>query len=235
MKAAFRLAVLLCAALALCGCGRSATYRYKLTLSLDTSDGVKTGFNVVEATFFDVSIPAKGVMHKTKGQALYIDLGPGRRPLIALLTHIRRANENLKDIRWNEDDPTDIFRRLCLGWTGSKYYDDRVNGVSAIAADCQKPFAIGPADLPDLVTFADINDPKSVMLVDPNALAATLGSGVSWRSMTLQATDDALTTGIEGHLQWLGHYGHFIPINEINSFDYGAHSFLTLLNFVREK
>jgi hypothetical protein len=42
-----------------------------------------------------------------------------------------------------------------------------------------------------LVTFADTNDPKSVMLVDPNNLSATLGPGVSWRSMTLEATDAA--------------------------------------------
>jgi hypothetical protein len=42
-----------------------------------------------------------------------------------------------------------------------------------------------------LVTFADTNDPTSVMLVDPNNLSATLGPGVSWRSMTLEATDAA--------------------------------------------
>ena len=86
MKAVFRLAVLLCVALALCGCGRSASYRYKLTLSLDTPDGVKTGFNVVELSAVEVSIPARGLGFKMTGQALYLDLGPGRRPLIALLT-----------------------------------------------------------------------------------------------------------------------------------------------------
>ena len=45
--------------LALAGCGRSETYRYKLTLSLDTPDGVKTGFNVVELQYFDVIFPAR--------------------------------------------------------------------------------------------------------------------------------------------------------------------------------
>jgi hypothetical protein len=44
---------------------------------------------------------------------------------------------------------------------------------------CGRPVAITPADLPDLVTFADTNDPKSVMLVDPDNLNATLGRGVS--------------------------------------------------------
>ena len=90
---AFRFCVFLCAGLALGGCGRSASYRYKLTLSLDTPDGVKTGFNVVEIDAFDVIIPARGIGHKPAGQALYVDLGPGRRPLVALLTRKRRATD----------------------------------------------------------------------------------------------------------------------------------------------
>ena len=42
------------------------------------------------------------------------------------------------------------------------------------------PHAITPADLPDLVTFADINDPKSVIEIDPNDLQATLGPNITW-------------------------------------------------------
>ena len=85
------------------GCGRSASYRYKLALTLDTPDGVKTASNVVEINAFDVTIPARGIGHKTTGQALYVVLGTGRRPLIALLTRIRRAT-----------DPWPTFR----GWRG---------------------------------------------------------------------------------------------------------------------
>ena len=43
------------------------------------------------------------------------------------------------------------------------------------------PHAITPADLPDLVTFADINDPKSVIEIDPNDLQATLGPNITWK------------------------------------------------------
>jgi hypothetical protein len=43
MILALRILGVLCAVLALTGCvGRSATYRYKLTLSLSTPNGVKT-------------------------------------------------------------------------------------------------------------------------------------------------------------------------------------------------
>ena len=67
-------------------------------------------------------------MHDTRGQALYIDLGPGQRPLIALLTRIRRAEEvapNYDEYRWLEDFPVPGARKICLGEpetsTGSKW------------------------------------------------------------------------------------------------------------------
>jgi hypothetical protein len=73
-------------AVVLTGCGRTESYRYKLTLAVNTPEGVKRGSSVVELVFWEVSIPASGITHKLRGEALYLDLGPGARPLIALLT-----------------------------------------------------------------------------------------------------------------------------------------------------
>jgi hypothetical protein len=81
MKPAPSAIAIVCLALALAGCGRSASYRYKRTLSLDTPDGVKTGFNVVQIDYWHVDFPMAGEPHKTLGQGIYLDLGPGRRPL----------------------------------------------------------------------------------------------------------------------------------------------------------
>jgi hypothetical protein len=215
MNCTFRLAIALCAALALAGCGRSASYRYKLTLSLDTPDGVKTSFNVVQIDYWTVSIPAQGEPHKTHGQGLYLDLGPGRKPLIALLTHIRRANERPNDIRWLEDDPIRIMARLCLNVTAIYSWID----VASNFVSCKTPFGITPADLPDLVTFVDVNNPNSVQLVDPNNLAATLGPGVAWRLMTLQATDEPLTTGIEKWLPWVDDHTIHMRLAGLKDFD----------------
>ena len=81
-----RLVVIAAMSLCLVGCGRTEAYRYKLTLAVDTPEGVKRGSSVVEVVFWDVWLPAKGTMHKLRGEALYLDLGPGAGPLIALLT-----------------------------------------------------------------------------------------------------------------------------------------------------
>ena len=55
-----------------------------------------------------------------------------------------------------------------------------------------------------LVTFGDLDDPTSVEEVDPDDLAATFGEGVSLKRITVQMTDDLVTTGIEERLGWLG-------------------------------
>ena len=71
MKRRQFLPLLLGAPLLLAGCSRnSASYRYKLTLSVDTPEGVKTGHSVVEVTAYDVTLPARGTMSYATGEAV---------------------------------------------------------------------------------------------------------------------------------------------------------------------
>ena len=60
---------------------------------------------------------------------------------------------------------------------------------------------------PRLVTFDDIDDPTTAREVDPANLAATFGSGVALRGITLELTGEAVTRGrIDGLLPWLSNY-----------------------------
>ncbi|MEQ1710633.1 MAG: hypothetical protein ABL908_04440 [Hyphomicrobium sp.] len=59
------------------------------------------------------------------------------------------------------------------------------------------------SDLPDLVTFEDVSDPRTVMEVDPAAPEKALGAGVSFGAVTLEITGEPVTTGIETRLGWL--------------------------------
>jgi hypothetical protein len=188
-------------ALALAGCGNS--YRYKLTLAVNTPEGVKRGSSVVEILFWDVSIPAKGTMDKLRGEALYLDLGRDARPLIALLTSQLHPKYG-KNQRWSRDGGPDfnLFLRL---YGEPPIVDHVLAGVSRLAR-VRGPRKITPDDLPDLVTFADVNDPKSVIEVDPNDLQATLGPNITWNEITLESTDEPITTGIVARLPWLPAY-----------------------------
>lgn len=194
-----RLAAVVLIGVCLAGCGKSESYRYKLTLAVNTPDGIKRGSSVVEVQFWDVSIPARGTMHKLRGQALYLDLGSGARPLIALLTsqlHPKYGN----DLRWSRD-----------AGPGGKLLSDGpilpdMRDYVAQLARARGPHKITPSDLADLVTFADVNDPATVIEVDPNNIETTLGAGVSWNEITLEGTDEPVTTGIEAKLPWLREY-----------------------------
>lgn len=56
---------------------------------------------------------------------------------------------------------------------------------------------------PLLVTFGDRADPTSVVRVDPDDLATTFGDDVKLKRITVELTDDPVTTGIEKRLEWL--------------------------------
>ncbi|UVO35304.1 hypothetical protein KUL72_28195 [Bradyrhizobium arachidis] len=197
-----RLAVALLA-FCLAGYGRGESYRYKLTVEINTPEGVKRTSNVVEIEFSGVSVPARGVMHKLNGEALYLDLGDGRRPLIVSIVNQLHPLYG-KDVRWSRDGgPSESLWSELYGaqQTGA----DLLEKISALSTK-RGSHEIRPDDLPDLLTFADINVPSSVMEVDRHNLPASLGQNVSWANVALEVTNEPITKSINSNLPWLQEY-----------------------------
>jgi hypothetical protein len=195
-----RVAMVALFGLGLAGCGeseRSASYRYKLTLGVDTPDGLKRSSSVTEWIVWEVSFPERGFPHRLRGEALYLDLGPGARPLIALLTSHLHAKSG--GTIWDWSGGKLLFR--LYGLQSTNVMDD-----IAQLSRTRGPRKITPADLPDLVTFTDVNDPTSVIEVNPKDLQATLGPNITWNEITLETTDEPITTGIKAKLPWLSEY-----------------------------
>ena len=71
------------------------------------------------------------------------------------------------------------------------------------------------------------------MLVDPDNRAA-LGPGVSWRSMTIEVTDEPLTKGIDEHLPWVRDYDRNIEVPGVKSFN-SLKNYINVRDFLREK
>jgi len=203
--------VVLVLALGLAGCGgRTESYRYKLTLAVNTPDGVKRGSSVVEVLFYDVSIPARGTMHKLRGEALYLDLGPGTRPLIALLTNRLHGPYNNEQerldrmgLRWSDEvGPSLALMLRMYDMVPSQDFRDDVPRIAAMRG----VHRISVSDLPNLVTFANTEDPATVIKIDTKNLEAALGKGISWNEITLEITDEPIATGIVRNLPWLPAY-----------------------------
>lgn len=155
-------------------------WSYKLTLVVETPEGIKTGSAVrwVYVSTEPQILPDQSGFHTgVKGEAVVVDLGK-RGVLFALLKGASGGDYGY-DIVYKEF-PSDAGMRRSI------FYYTFLKAKKELAFD----------KLPMLVRFRDINDPKTVELVDPNDLEKTFGKGVKLVSATLEMTDEDMTEGI---------------------------------------
>ena len=196
-------------ALLTAGCWRpSEELRYRLTVEVETPQGLRTGSSVIEVRGVRnpdwVNPEGRGTRSSFKGEAPAVDL-PGGKTLFALLKTAGGASD-AADYPWlafrdrlkDSQDWLDSMRRM-RGWIGE------VVPMPATETVIRNKTL---SALPLLVTFGDINDPKSVEQVDPADLAKSFGRGVHLRRITVEITDGAVTMGIEKKLVWIGDYNN---------------------------
>lgn len=196
----------ICLLLAACGLtDDTPAYRYRLTVEVDTPEGVKVGSSVIEVDTHvagEYSIPTPGrVTHRVRGEAVAVDLGEGR-VLFALL-------RSEGDTDWAGR----VMYRLSPQYTGKNGLRDAYRNMLRHRPERTVPRYFSRRDrmdrrlaYPMLVTFSDLDEPTSVERVDPDDLAATFGEGVSLKRITVQITDDPVTGGIEERLRWMDQY-----------------------------
>ncbi|MDD3020685.1 MAG: hypothetical protein PHX61_06860 [Alphaproteobacteria bacterium] len=191
---------------------KTYTWRYKTTVTVDTPEGEKSGSAVREVNVTIKACPVhiceKGYLPgkvSTKGEAVAVDLGQR-----GMLFSIIPTDSYL--IVFN------IFPGPHGGLTpeGAEYYSQLKNAKAEMG---HNGYIMG--QIPTMVTFEDINDPKTVQLAYsvaaisvPNQAAwdfkttdnleKLFGKGVHLKNVTVEMTDEPVTWGIEKILQWLG-------------------------------
>lgn len=201
-KSLARVGAIVVMALGLTGCGRSESFRYKLSLAVMTSHGVVRSSSVVQVDAFDVSIPASGTVRQLHGEALVLDLGAGERPLVVLLTS--QLHPKFGAARhWTPDGGPEV--PFVLQLYGDEPSLDLMSDIRRVER-LRGVRKINPSDLPDLVTFADAADPSTVIEVNPYDLSATLGPNVTWADLVFEITDEPISSGIETRLPWISSY-----------------------------
>lgn len=168
--------------LALAGCNVSKSYEWhrKLTITVDTPAGRVYGSSVVREYFAEIRgwlfFPdTAGTNYGLFGDAAFVQVAPGKY-LFALLPQYQTRS-----------DPLSSFDVFFPGEVPSK--------VAPQFATLRETRTISLDRYPTLVTFENIDNPDSVKLVDPSDLAASFGAGYKLKSLTLEITDEALTTG----------------------------------------
>jgi hypothetical protein len=186
------------ALIALAGCNalNGNRFRYRMTVEVETPQGLRSGSSVVQVTTREgTGIPDTRLSVRIRGQAVAIDM-PGGKPLFALI----RTEQSLQGAAGF------AFAAL-MPVMEVKGGDGKAFFANLRLLSRKKQIGELPrANYPMMVTFANINDPKTVEKVDPDNLRAQFGEGTRIRRITIQITDDKIDNGIERRFPWWNLY-----------------------------
>jgi hypothetical protein len=216
MRRLLTLMLISVAALGLLACGKKSVWHRKITVIVSTLSGEVKGSSVQKETFTDntgqwfASPEARGAGSWLSGEAVVVEVAPGRY-LFALLG----TNPATIPVLLPGEAPVKVAPNL-----------SQLRNLSTLAA----------SEYPALVTFTDINDPKSVKLVDPANLAATFGEGYNLKSITLEITDEGVTKGkTEQVLPWLKTVTSNLDGSKYSSPQLGLSNNINVGNFSTER
>lgn len=180
--------------ISLAGCGSTDTFRYKMTVEVDTPTGIRSGFAVREVSRFTPSnIPMLGDSRPrwaVTGEAVAVDVGQGGTLYAILPGADGESGFSGRDIDF-------MFQELRPG-----------KMAGPIELWPRRPLTTRPKlseTTPMLVTFRNANDPRSVEQIAPDRLGTVFGPGIKLRRISIQKTEEAVSSGISTRLSWLEH------------------------------
>lgn len=177
----------------------SASLRYEITVEVEADGEVYSGSSVQEVTvglMLNINGGGSRAWSSFKGEAVAVEIAD-RGILFVLLAGPRGLpNEPFEPEQVNISSPAQ-FMNIVFDVRGSSI--EAVHAVPDRAIDDEVPFNL----LPVMVRFEDINDPRSVTLVNPFDLASSFGEGVELRRVHVRTTQAPITEGIEERLTWL--------------------------------
>lgn len=166
--------------------------RYKITINVQTPDGIKSGSTIREFSIdkFKGFNPDKADFNaKMRGEAVVVDLG--NKKLFALIDSNSYSEMLYAFPIVNEVAP--------LSEQGIEYYKNLKTGTKTLLEN--------KLHWPKFVTFDDLNDPTSVQSVDPEGLSKTFGEGFALKNIEIEVTDKELGWGVVNrYLNWLEKY-----------------------------
>ncbi len=178
----------------------SGVWRYKMTVTVETPEGEISGSAVREisnsaSSIKIIDLPEAGNPAKERGEAVVVDLGH-RGILFALIS-------SASDYELYEAFP----------YSNGGGGETTVGGIKHFNALKLGMKAALKKNIPKMVTFTDMKDPKSVVLVrggkfNPETQKSEFvddfekffGAGVRLKSVTVEITDEPVTWGIEKYL-----------------------------------
>ena len=179
----------------------ASSYRYRMTVEVDTPEGVRAGSSVIEVTWHRQPqlLAAPPYQVTARGDAVFVDLGSGKH-VIGLLA----GGENGSFV----DHP-----QYALNFATNIVFAP--GNAPKILSITTGRWSLEARHYPTFVTFADLNDPKTARVVAPHDFAAVFGAGFALRAVTIEMipagtwpfnliglSGTPVTRGIEKRLPW---------------------------------
>lgn len=175
------------------------TYRYRLSVEVETPEGLRSGSSVIEVRYeiFPELLTERDHISRIFGEAVFVDLGQGKN-LVGLLA----AGPSGEDVDYpgrivfpafnlNGNDP-DTPRRL-----------PQLRGKRDLDIYHSNPYEAAKRFLPTFVTFGDLNDLGTARIAPPDMFEDTFGAGFRLHNVSIEMTNDPMTSGIERKMPWL--------------------------------
>lgn len=173
------LLVVIALALCLSACKKASTsYRYRMTVEVETPQGVRTGSSVIEV-FGDEDF-AGNLHHRVRGEGAPVTLPDGTILFALLRSPTDGEAANGYALAAFADRLPDIHT--------SEWYE-RERALRDLAGVAALPRRVYPT----LVRFADRSDWRSVEALDPDHL----GPGIRVRRILIEITRDRITNNVE--------------------------------------
>jgi len=209
------------------------TYRYRLTVEIDTPDGVKSGSSVIEVHTIQWPKWLKGLFAGNysqsfvKGEAVFVDLGDGKN-VVALLA--RGPEARLYGM-------SRLAQRAFFSFPRESFMTP--DNTKKLASMLGEDKDLNGELIPTLISLSNVNDSKTAKVVYANELSkfngsktsilvnkvavdnmATLGKGVSFKRAYISITNDEVTNKIIKRIPFLITYDPPFSntVNDNNSF-----------------
>lgn len=167
-----------------CGLLGGNSYRFKMTVEVETPQGLRTGSSVYEVIAHNLTALTSEEAERSagvRGEALMVDLPDG--PIFVLL-------------KTPDHSPYKNLAQLSMAALDEEYQNDWVESVRRIARSWSTLRGeVAYNDWPIIVRFRDIKDPTTVERVKPDTIGI--------KRIVIETTTDVITTGIDKRLGWI--------------------------------
>lgn len=201
------------AAIFLNGCNRPADVGYRLTVTVDDNGVQRTGRGVWRVKTFP-SATSDVTTSKFFGETIPVEMGGKPTLFVAVVGRDEFGNPTT-----NGD--LQLYGSHLFGVVAREVRGEKRNGLTptpidqkrelegmigqTATLDCENP-PTSVTRCPFMVIFRDINDPTTVEVVEPTDLAKNYGAGVRMLPISVQLTDDPVTTGVTERFNWFEEY-----------------------------